>query len=89
MSIYIGITFHLAGEHMSDRVVELLKTFFHTGDTHKSERYTPKEMFEELKKNVETGELEVTNIPKLSTIENWISRYSRQHKLAIAKKQIK
>jgi hypothetical protein len=56
MSIYIGITFHLAGEHMSDRVVELLKTFFHTGDTHKSERYTLKEMFEELKKNVETGE---------------------------------
>ena len=56
MSIYIGITFHLAGEHMSDRVVELLKTFFHTGDTHKSERYTPKEMLEELKKNVETGE---------------------------------
>ena len=56
MSIYIGITFHLAGEHMSDRVVELLKTFFHTGDTHKSEWYTPKEMFEELKKNMETGE---------------------------------
>jgi hypothetical protein len=74
---------------MSDKVVELLKTFFHTGDACKSERYTPKEMLEELKKNVEIGELEVIDIPKLSTIENWISRYSRQHKVAIAKKQIK
>ena len=32
---------------MSDNVVELLKTFFHT---HKNERYTPKEMLEKLKK---------------------------------------
>jgi hypothetical protein len=77
------------GKHMPDKVVELLKIFFHTGDVHKSERYTPKEMLEELKKNVEIGELEITDVPRLSTIENWISRYSRQHKLAIAKKQIK
>ncbi|CAH1770836.1 13968_t:CDS:2, partial [Entrophospora sp. SA101] len=47
------------GKHMSDKVVELLKTFFHT------------------------GELEVIDMPKLSTIENWISRYSRQHKQEI------
>ena len=71
---------------MSDKVIELLKTFFHTGDACKSEWYTPKEMLEGLKKNVEIGELEVIDMPKLSTIENWINRYSRQHKLAIAKK---
>ncbi|CAH1771062.1 3843_t:CDS:2, partial [Entrophospora sp. SA101] len=47
------------GKHMPDKVVELLKTFFHTGDP---------------------CELEVIDILKLSTIENWISRYSRQHK---------
>ena len=74
---------------MSDKAVELLKIFFHTGDTCKSEWYTPKEMLEELKKNVEIGELEAVDIPKLSTIENWIGRYSRQNKVAIAKKQIK
>lgn len=51
------------GKHMSDKVVELLKTFFHTGDACKSERYTPKEM----KKNVEIGELEVIDMPKLSS----------------------
>jgi len=35
------------GRHMSDKIVELLKTFFHT---RKSERYTPKGMLEKLKK---------------------------------------
>ena len=58
---------------MSDKIVELLKTFFHTRE---SERYTPKEMLEELKKNVEVGELEVIDIPKLSTIENWFQSNS-------------
>ncbi|CAJ0856003.1 7870_t:CDS:2 [Entrophospora sp. SA101] len=38
------------GKHMSDKVVKLLKIIFHTGDTCKSEQYTPKEMLEELKK---------------------------------------
>ncbi|CAH1767740.1 13822_t:CDS:2 [Entrophospora sp. SA101] len=75
------------GKHMSDKVIELLKTFFHSGDINKSERYTAKEMFEELQNNVETGELEVNDIPKLKTIENWISRYSSQHKKAMAKRQ--
>src|SRR5687768_9676878 len=75
------------GKHMSYKVIELLKTFFHSGDINKSERYTAKEMFEELQNNVETGELEVNDIPKLKTIENWISRYSSQHKKAMAKRQ--
>ena len=38
------------GKHMSYKIFDLLKTFFHTGDTRKRERYTPKEMLEELKK---------------------------------------
>jgi len=58
---------------MSDKVVELLKTFFHT---RKSERYTPKEMLEKLKKNVEIGGLKVIDLPRLSTIENWFQSNS-------------
>jgi hypothetical protein len=66
--------------------MELLKGFFHAGDTHKSERYSAKEMLVALQKKVDIGELEESDIPKLKTIENWISRYSRQHKQAMAKK---
>jgi len=62
-----------------------LKGFFHAGDADKSERYSAKEMLEALRKKVEMGELEETDIPKLKTIENWISRYSRQYKQAMAK----
>ena len=73
------------GKHIPEEVLELLKGFFHAGDAHKSERYSAKEMLEALRKKVETGELEETDIPKLKTIENWISRYSRQYKQAMAK----
>ena len=72
---------------MSDKVVELLKIFFHSGDINKSERYTAKEMLEELQNNVETGVLEVNDIPKLKTIENWISRYSSKYKKTMTKRQ--
>ena len=75
------------GKHMPDKVIELLKIFFHSGDINKSERYTAKGMLEELQNNVEIGVLEANDIPKLKTIENWISRYSSQYKKAMAKKQ--
>ena len=74
------------GKHIPEGVMELLKGFFHAGDTHKSERYSAKEMLVALQKKVEIGELEESDIPKLKTIENWISRYSHQHKQAMAKK---
>jgi len=63
-----------------------LKSFFHAGDADKSERYSAKEMLEALQEKVKISELEDSEIPKLKTIENWISRYSRQHKQAMAKK---
>ena len=71
---------------MPDKVVEL-KFFFHSGDINKSERYAAKGMLEELQNNVETGVLEANDIPKLKTIENWISRYSSQYKKAMVKRQ--
>ncbi|CAG8442809.1 3546_t:CDS:2 [Funneliformis caledonium] len=60
-------------KYIPEEVMELLKGFFHTGDTYKSERYLAKEMLVALQKKVEIGELEESDIPKLKTIENWIS----------------
>ncbi|CAB5188646.1 unnamed protein product [Rhizophagus irregularis] len=74
------------GKHIPEKVLEILKGFFHAGDAHKSEPYSVKEMLEALRKKVEIGELEESDVPKLKTIENWISRYSRQYKQAMAKK---
>ncbi|RHZ49726.1 hypothetical protein Glove_515g4 [Diversispora epigaea] len=74
------------GKHMTEVVKELLKIFFHTGDENKSERYTAKDMHQELLHQAQTGELEAEEIPQLKTIENWISRYSSQHKKSTAKR---
>ena len=71
---------------MTEAVKELLKIFFHTGDENKSERYTAKDMHQELLHRVQTGELKAEEIPQLKTIENWISRYSSQHKKSTAKR---
>ncbi|CAG8809625.1 6346_t:CDS:2, partial [Gigaspora rosea] len=67
-------------KHMTARIIELLKSFFHTGDIDKSERYTAKDMLDSLEKKAEVGELEISEVPKLKTIENWIGRYARQYK---------
>ena len=46
----------------------------------KSDRYNAQEMWNELIKLTEEGSLEETDIPKVLTIQNWISRYAAQHK---------
>ena len=50
--------------------MELLKDFFHTGDTHKSEQYLAKEILVMLQKKVKIGKLEENDILKLKIIEN-------------------
>ncbi|CAI2185793.1 12930_t:CDS:2, partial [Funneliformis geosporum] len=47
-------------------------------------KHIPERVLELLK--VEIDELEENDIPKLKTIENWISRYSYQYKQAMAEK---
>ncbi|RIB28201.1 hypothetical protein C2G38_2028718 [Gigaspora rosea] len=73
-------------KHMTARIIELLKSFFHTGNIDKSEWYTAKDMLDTLEKKAEVGELEISEVPKLKTIENWIGRYARQYKKELAEK---
>ncbi|RIB18591.1 hypothetical protein C2G38_2184224 [Gigaspora rosea] len=73
-------------KHMTVRIIELLKSFFHAGDIDKSERYTAKDMLDVLEKKAKVGELETSEVPKLKTIENWIGHYAQQYKKDLAKK---
>ena len=76
------------GKHMTERVKQLLKTYFLSGDVDKKNRFTASTMLEELQKKIGTGELEVDEIPKIKTIENWITRYNQEHKKESAAKEL-
>ncbi|RGB38604.1 hypothetical protein C1646_805969 [Rhizophagus diaphanus] len=54
------------------------------------EKSIPKRMYalENLKSKVEEGELEDDKIPKLQTIQGWISRYSAQHRQKMAEMSV-
>ena len=45
-------------------------------------------MLESLKRKVEEGELGEDEIPKLQTIQGWISRYSAQHRQKMAEMSV-
>ena len=76
------------GKHMTERVKQLLKTYFLSGDVDKKNRFTASTMLEELQKKVAIGELEIDEIPKIKTIENWITRYNQEHKKESAAKKL-
>jgi len=68
------------GKRISKHVVLYLEAYFLIKDINKSEKYTAQEMYNELKELVEKGILEVEEIPKVSTIGNWITRYAQAHR---------
>ncbi|CAB4474446.1 uncharacterized protein OCT59_015969 [Rhizophagus irregularis] len=66
-------------------VWKLLEEYFLEGDVDKSKRFTATTMLENLRNKVEERELDEEEIPKLQTIQGWISRYSAQHRQKMAK----
>jgi hypothetical protein len=68
------------GKRISKNVISYLEAYFLAGDINKSEKYTAQEMHNELKGLVEEGVLEEEEIPKVSTISNWIARYAQAHR---------
>ena len=76
------------GKRISKHVIPYLEAYFLAGDVDKSERYTAQEMYNELKELVEEGILEAEEIPKVSTIGNWITRYAQAHRKAQAQKAL-
>ncbi|PKB99016.1 hypothetical protein RhiirA5_430399 [Rhizophagus irregularis] len=72
------------GARMSKKVIALLQGFFHAGNADKSDRYSANNMLSELIHMANSGELDPEIIPKIETIENWISRYSAACKREMA-----
>ncbi|RIB07417.1 hypothetical protein C2G38_2046015 [Gigaspora rosea] len=60
--------------------------YFLVGNANKSEKYSAEKMWKELMELVKIGNLKESDIPKVSTIQNWIARYVAQHKQKIAQK---
>ncbi|RIB10304.1 hypothetical protein C2G38_2043609 [Gigaspora rosea] len=76
------------GKCISKNVVPLLEAFFFVGDANKSNRYTAEDMLNELHSMAREGLLEDDEIPKLTTISNWISGYAKKHRQDLAKQSI-
>ncbi|CAG8532518.1 17442_t:CDS:1, partial [Funneliformis caledonium] len=55
-------------------------------NANKSDCYSEQDMYNELVKLADKGELDRYKIPKVQTIKGWISRYSRQVKKEAAEK---
>ena len=50
------------------------------GNINKSDRYTAQDMYDELVRSAREGEINMEEVPKVTTIQNWIGRYTREHK---------
>ena len=65
------------GKRMKKIIVLTLEQCFLAGNIDKSCRMNAQEMLDFLKLKVE-GEIESSDLPKLSTIQGWITRYTAQ-----------
>ncbi|CAG8757725.1 1635_t:CDS:2 [Gigaspora margarita] len=69
-----------AGKRMSKKVRALLEGFFMAGNANKSDRYNAQDMHKELLKCVEEGEISNEEVPKSTTIQNWITKTTAEHR---------
>ncbi|PKB97504.1 hypothetical protein RhiirA5_384621 [Rhizophagus irregularis] len=70
-------------KRMSPQVKHLLESMFHTGTANFRQKLTAQQMQEELLRRAELGEIEENDVPKVSTITNWISTFSCKWKEAM------
>lgn len=68
------------GKRMSDEVKKMLERMFLLGNLNPKDRMNAKDMYERLKEFSYNGELEEEEIPKISTIQSWISRFTQKFK---------
>jgi hypothetical protein len=71
-------------KRMTVEIKRLLEIMFHTGTANPRQKMNAQQMHEELLQRVQQGELCEEDIPKVSTIQNWISGFSRRWKEAMA-----
>ncbi|PKK56838.1 hypothetical protein RhiirC2_799202 [Rhizophagus irregularis] len=69
-----------AGKRMTNQVRALLEGYFMAGNADKSNRYTAQNMQRELEKCAQEGEIDKDDVSKVITIQNWISKTTREHR---------
>jgi hypothetical protein len=74
------------GKQIGDKVKEYLQIYFLSGNMDRSQRFSAKDMLEELEERVKLGELASEELPTIKTIEGWISRFAASHKKSMAQK---
>ncbi|CAG8819661.1 8546_t:CDS:1, partial [Racocetra fulgida] len=71
-------------KRMTEEVRQLLKMMFHMGTANPRQKMNAQQMHEKLLQQVQHGELREEDVPKASTIQNWIPGFSRRWKEAMA-----
>ena len=75
------------GKRLSPEIRLLLEGYFLAGNIDKNKRYIAQDMYNELVQQAQGGEIKIEEVPKITTIQNWIGRYTREHKQEAAAKK--
>ena len=65
---------------MKKKVKSYLEGYFLAGNVNKTDRMTAKEMVSQLQILADEGEIQVEDIPEVSTVANWITWYAANMK---------
>lgn len=72
-------------KRMTKQIRSLLENMFHAGTVDNNNKISGEEMYDELLKRAQRGEFDQSDIPKVSTINNWIATFSRKWKQNMAR----
>src|SRR5437660_5573269 len=76
------------GKHMKKRIKSYLEGYFLAGNVNKTDRMTAKEMVSQLHILADEGEIQVEDIPEITTVANWITRYAANLKKSLAYEEV-
>ncbi|CAB4381059.1 unnamed protein product [Rhizophagus irregularis] len=65
-----------AGKRMTKIVKAYLESYFLAGNMNRTDRMTAKDMVEQLQILVNEGEIDVEDVPEITTVASWITRYA-------------
>ncbi|RHZ65460.1 hypothetical protein Glove_315g44 [Diversispora epigaea] len=70
-------------KRINEQVKNFLEIMFHIGTANPRQKLSVKQIYEELLERVNNGEITEEELPKVTTISNWISGFSRKWKTAM------
>ncbi|CAB4475599.1 unnamed protein product [Rhizophagus irregularis] len=67
-----------SGKRIKKRILTILEEYFLAGNVDKSYQMTAQDMWNLLTLKAQKGEIESSNVPKVMTIQSWITCYTAQ-----------